>query len=178
MRMGGVAETATCCARIKYSLIQSENDSVNKIAGHAYLHDLQLVCYVALILCGTAMGIWRTVMPYTERKCASTAANGRSIMWRTTIRQSSMPTLSHRCRKNWQDEPRNARSSMSARQQSEENTAESMHSHNCLSAENAECHTADAHGQQADKRKLCGVASTVLTTAKVLPQLTSTTSFY
>ena len=102
----------------------------------------------------------------SARRCASTAVNGRSIMWRTTIRQSSMPTPSHRCRRNWQGEPQNARSSRSARLQSRANIAENTRSLNCLSVGNARLHTADALGLQTVKRELCGAVSAALTTAK------------
>ena len=95
-----------------------------------------------------------------------TEAKRHSIMWKTTIPQLSMPTPSHRYRRNWQGEPRNARSSKSARQPSRANTAESTRSLNCLSAENAERHTADALGRQAVKRELCGAVSAALTTVK------------
>lgn len=87
-------------------------------------------------------------------------------MWRTTIRQLSMPTPSHRCRRNWQGEPQNARSSRSARLQSRANIAENTRSLNCLSVGNARLHTADALGLQTVKRELCGAVSAALTTAK------------
>ena len=108
----------------------------------------------------------------SAKRCASTPVNGRSIMWRITILQSSTQIPSQRCRKNWQGEPRNAKSSRSARKPNRANTAASTRSQSCLSAENAEHHTAAVLGRQAVKRKLYGAASTALTTAKILPPLT------
>lgn len=102
----------------------------------------------------------------SAKRYESTAENGRSIMWRTTIRQSSMRIPSPRCRRNWQDEPQSARSSRLARLPSKANTAESMHSPSCSSAENAERPTADAHGHPAVKRESCGGASIVSTTER------------
>lgn len=92
-------------------------------------------------------------------------------MWRTNIRQSSMPTPSRRCRRNLQGELRNARLSRSARQPSRANTAESTRSPNCLSVGNAEHSTDDALGRQAVKRELCSAVSTAKKYCHHLPTM-------